>query len=110
MSTRVLERFRSGTGDDVRVKRSVETGVTQTVYRWAHTKLLENPCSKDTKGKLNEEPIKGIRVVAAEPLRLARRRRVEIPMRHVAAARRGPRRAVQHGPPDGRREQLVAPP
>ncbi len=43
---------------------------------------------------LNEEPIKGIRVVAAEPLRLARRRRVEISMRNVAAARRGPRRTI----------------
>ena len=109
MSTRVLERFRSGTGDDVRVKRSVETGVTQTKRE---TKIPRKPVtSRDTREKkLNEEPIKGIRVVAAEPLRLARRRRVQVSMRHVAAARRGPRGAVQHGPSDGRREQLVAPP
>ena len=57
---------------------------------------------------LNEEPIKGIRVVAAEPLRLARRRRVQVSMRHVAAARRGPRGAVEHGPSNRRGKQLVA--
>jgi len=50
--------------------------------------------SKTLEKTLNEEPIKGIRVVAAEPLRLARRRRVEISMRNVAAARRGPRRTI----------------
>ena len=65
---------------------------------------------KTLEKKLNEEPIKGIRVVAAEPLRLARRRRVQISVRNVAAARRGPRRAVEHGPPDGGGKQLVAPP
>ena len=65
---------------------------------------------KTLEKKLNEEPVQRVRVVAAEPLRLARRRRVEIPMRHVAAARRGPRGAVQHGPSYRSREQLVAPP
>ena len=49
---------------------------------------------QDTKGKLNEEPIKGIRVVAAQSFGLAGRRGVEVPVRDVAAARCRPSRPI----------------
>ena len=58
---------------------------------------------------LNEEPVQRVRVVAAQSFGLARRRGVEVPVRHVAAARRRPRGAVQDRPSDGGGEQLVAP-
>ena len=79
---------------------------------------LVGSLSRETKGKtrktlertLHEEPIKGVRVVAAQSFGLARRRGIQIPVRHVAAASCRPRRAVEHRPSDRGGEQLVAPP
>ena len=65
--------------------------------------------SKTLEKTLNEEPVQGVRVVAAQSFRLPRRRRVQISMRHVAAASCRPSRPVEHGPSDRRGEQLVAP-
>ena len=57
-------------------------------------RLSKQGKSKTLEHKLNEEPVQGVRVVAAQSFGLARRRRVEVPVRHVAAARRGPRRPI----------------
>ena len=43
---------------------------------------------------LNEEPIQRVRVVAAQSLGLARRRGIQIPVRHVAAACCRPSRPI----------------
>ena len=51
---------------------------------------------------LNEEPVQRVRVVAAQSFGLARRRRVQIPVRHVAATSCRPSRPIEHGPSDGR--------